>query len=139
MPSEMLQHSLPGIFGAFGIVNLRTRIIEESMFGVIADDFDGQAVFLRRLFQTVYFLRIDPCVALPGDEQRRHFQLLQNIFFRNITIEWSGRLEFRHLARGAERKRAAHAESIDRETTDPVCLFRSVHATADYFHPVLSA
>src|ERR1700686_4120560 len=68
MLSEKLQHSPPRICGCFRVVNLRTRVIEESVIGVIADDFNRQVVFGRDFFQRVYFLRINPGIARAGNE-----------------------------------------------------------------------
>src|SRR5689334_17735158 len=58
----------PRIFSSFSVVNLRTRVVEEGMIGIVADRFNWKIVLRGDFFQSIYLLLIDPGVALAGDE-----------------------------------------------------------------------
>src|SRR5438132_14412433 len=96
------------------------------MIGIVADNFYRQVMFLRRLFQAVYLLRINPRVAFGGDEERRHFQFRQNIFFRDVAIEGRRRLQLRQLAGSAPSEGSTHTITVDRESIYSVSLFGGI-------------
>src|SRR5437773_6771594 len=72
MLAEMFQHASPRIGGGFGIIDCRPGVIEECVVCVVANDFNWQVVLARGFLQLVYLFRIDPIIALAGNEERRH-------------------------------------------------------------------